>query len=268
MNRFTALFSLALLAMLLAACGAPVPQPLLATAVAGSPTAIKPAGTLTATPDLCSQASLPATVKIVNTYVYEFDKYASLSTTVPQSQLTQMITAMQAIRKAASGQIVPPCMTDLKHYALLYMDTTIQTLISFQANPKMETLNAGIMQARKYSDQYAGELARLVGATLAAPAGTGSATAASQPAETATLEAVMVMNPGPNALNLRIQPSLTAQAVGVLDANMSTKFLGRTADGEWLLVEVPGKPDEKAWVYASLVQLMSGNPGTVPIATP
>ncbi len=268
MNRFIALLSLMLLAMLLAACGAPVPQPVPVTVVANSPTAMKPASTLTATPDLCSQANLPATVKIVNSYVYEFDKYASLSTTVPQSQLTQMITAMQAIRKGASEQAVPPCMTDLKHYALLYMDTALPTLISFQASPKMETLNAGIVQARKYNDQYAAELARLVGATVAAPAGTASAGAPSQPAETATPEVVMVTNPGPNALNLRAMPSLTAQTIGALDANTNTKVLGRSADGEWLLVEVPGKPDQKAWVYASLVQLMSGNPGAVPIATP
>ncbi len=268
MNKLAIIGSFSALSILLAAC-ATAPLPALSPSATPAPSATpSPAGPLTPTPDLCSEANLPATAKFVNAYVYQFDKYATISPTVPQSQLPQIITAMQAIRKAASDQAVPPCVTDLKHYALLYMDTTVQTLISFQANPKIETLTAGIQQSKKYNDQYAAELARLVGVTLAAPSGTGLPGAGTKPAQTPTPEVAMVMNPGPNALNLRVLPSLTAQAVASLDANLSTKVLGRSADGEWLLVEVPGKPDQKAWVYASLVQFTSGDPGKLPIATP
>jgi hypothetical protein len=43
-----------------------------------------------------------------------------------------------------------------------------------------------------------------------------------------------------------------------------TPAFGRTADGLWYQVEVPGQPGQKAWVSTAVVQI-SGEP---PIVTP
>ncbi len=262
------------LALAAAACGPAVP-----VSPTASPTStpfqlptLPPGVTATATPDLCTPDRMPNTVKFVNNYVYEFDKYAAQSTTAPRSQLAQLISAMQTIRKTADTQIVPPCVATLKADALQYMDTVISTLVSFQANPKVETLSAGITQARQYSDAYANELRRLLGTPLA-PAGTpgttvAQATQTTASAPAATTQTVMVTNPGPNPLNLHVSPSLTSQTIATLDANVSTQALARSVNGDFLLVNIPNIAGKTAWVYASLVQFTSGSAAVLPVATP
>ncbi len=265
MNMKSTLLSCSLLSMslLLAACGAKAPSSTpVATTAAGTAAPSVPSVTPSATPDLCAQASLPESVKIVNTYVHQFDNYSSLSVQVPASQLPQLIASMKGIRQALGDQGVPPCLTSLKHYALQYMDTVIQTVTGFQAKPDINALNAGIEQARKYNDQYAGELASLLGVTLGAPSGTPAAEVTDTPS------AITVTNPGPNPLNLHVSPSLTSQSIGLLNANETATALGKSANGEWIQIEVPGQAGTRAWVYASLVQYTSGDPNVLPVATP
>lgn len=263
MKKSLFFFAVITLSMLLSACGSKPPQPVTATtAAAGTVEATLPAVTPSATPDLCTQAQLPETVKIVNTYMKQFGNYSSLSVQVPGAYLPQLITTMKSIRQALQQQPVPPCLTDLKHYALQYMDTVVLTVVSFQANPNLESLNAGIEQARSYNDQYALELARLLGVTLAPENVTPVAANTPAPA------GATVMNPGPNPLNLHVAPSLTSESIAMLDATQSANAIGKSSNGEWIQIEVPGKPGTRAWVYASLVQYTTGDPGTLPVATP
>jgi len=99
----------------------------------------------------------------------QFDDYATLASNTQQSQLVQVIPPLQAIRRAAEDQLVPSCLKDLIGFQLLYMNTTIQTLLAFQSNAKADVTNAGIAQARQYHGQYTLELARLLGLTVVAP---------------------------------------------------------------------------------------------------
>lgn len=256
-------FALAIcLSLLLSACAANQPTQPASPAPASQAAATLPPVTPSATPDLCTQAQLPETVKAVNTYVRQFDNYSSLSVQVPAPQLPQMISAMKQIRQALQQQLVPPCLTDLKHYALQYMDTVILTVVTFQANPNIDSLNTGIQQARDYNDQYALELARLLGVTMAPENETPAAQA------TPTPGGATVVNPGPNPLNLHVAPSLTSESIAMLEANQSAMALGKSANGEWIKIEVPGKAGTSAWVYASLVQYASGDASVLPVATP
>jgi uncharacterized protein YraI len=59
-------------------------------------------------------------------------------------------------------------------------------------------------------------------------------------------------------------PDETSGGVATLPAGAVTPAFGRTEDGKWFQVEVPGQPGQKAWVSTSLVQI-SGEP---PIVTP
>jgi hypothetical protein len=65
----------------------------------------------------------------------------------------------------------------------------------------------------------------------------------------------MVTNSGTNELNLRNAPDFNAPAIAVLPVGGSTLALGRTADNQWILVQVPGQSDKNAWIYATVVQL-------------
>ncbi len=272
MNRLALVFASLGISMLLAACGSVPPSPTATMPSLPSATS-SPVGTLTPTPDLCSPALLPKSVSIVNFYVTRFEPYASLAGHVPSSQYPELISTMKDIRTATQAQPVPPCLIELKHDALMWMDATIQTLSTFQSQSVCATsvlsshpeacgtaLAAGETQARSYNDAYAAELARLAGITPVAP----SATPAT-PAATSTPLVAMVINAGPNPVNLRTFPSLTSEAVGSLAADVAATALGKTTNGDWLLIEIPGQPGHRAWVYASLVEFTNGSAGDLPV---
>ncbi len=125
-------------------------------------------------PDPCNAANLPSTIKPLNDLMREFDDYASLASNVMQSELVKVIPALQAIRRATEDHAVPACLADLKRYALLYMDTTIQALLAFQSNAPANAIATRIAQTRQSHDLYAREAARILGVTLPAPEATGS----------------------------------------------------------------------------------------------
>lgn len=271
MKRIALLGFLVSLSIVLAACAAPQTGPTAAPTSSSTPTSGAVVASVSGTPaaDLCSPANLPTTVLMIHNFKRQFNSYATLATTVAQSDLIKIIPAMQAIRRDTDAQSIPPCLTNLKRYALQYMDSVIKTLQDFQKSPNIQTLNAGIIQARQYSDEYDKELATLAGVTLQPNPTSGTPpTAAAQPAVTSTPAVATITNPGPNALNLHVSPSLTAQSIGVLDANLSTTAIGKSADGEFLLVQVPNQAGKTAWVYASLVQFTAGEQGALPVATP
>lgn len=265
MNKSALLCAIIAGSMVLSAC---------ASFTTPTPTAVPtntPAGP-SPTPDPCSQESLPQTVKLVNDHMRQFDDYAALASSVAQSQLPQVVPPMQTIKRTTEDQAIPGCLNALKKFALQYMDTTIQTLLAFEAGAKAQALAAGILQARKYHDQYVVELARLLGVTLAAPTATATTAsgtpAANVPTPTSTAVTAVVTNPGPNPVNMHVTPSLTAQTIATLGASESAQALGKTPNGEWILVALPGQAGQTAWIYTSVIQFTGGDLNTLPVANP
>jgi hypothetical protein len=72
---------------------------------------------------------------------------------------------------------------------------------------------------------------------------------------------VIATNNGPAAVELRSTPSLDGQGLGVLDIGQQALAIGRSADGYWIMVEVPGLPGRVAWIYAALTQLSGPSEG-------
>ncbi len=246
---------LLVISLLLAGCGAFKPAP------TATPS-------LSPTPDLCSSANLTATVTRVNDLMRQFDDYATLASNTQQAQLVQVIPPMQAIRRSAEDQVVEPCVKNLIGYQLLYMNTTLQTLLDFQANAKPDTLNAGIAKARQAHDQYTLELAHLLGLTVVAPPSSTPGTPAPQSTATTAAAAFSVVNPGADPVNLHASASLASQTIGSLAANQSAVALGKSPAGDWVLVEIPGQAGQKAWAFTTLLKFSSGDPATLPVATP
>jgi hypothetical protein len=232
-----------------------------------------PTDTLTpspsSTPDLCSGANLQSEVKMINDLMRQFDDYSTLAFNTPQSQLVQVIPAMQTIRRTAQDQVVPPCLQVLKNYQLLYMNTAIETLLVFESNSKSTALGGGIAQSRLYHDQYTIELAHLLGLTLVSPP---TVTAGAQSAGTTTPLAagpatgfvdMVVTNPGPNVINLRATSSLASPVLGILNVGQATAAVNQTGDGKWFQVYLPGQPGKTAWLLAALVKI-NGTPVPTP----
>jgi hypothetical protein len=210
---------------------------------------------VTATPDLCSSVNLPGEVAKVNKLMREFDDYSELASNTPQSQLVALIPEMQRILRDAQDLPVPACLQSLKNLQMAHMNLVIQTLMAFMNNTDVQLINAGIAQARELHGKYDIELARLLGITLAPQSTPLPGTSATPEGNVAPTQAVTVTNAGPSGINLRSAPGLDAPESGILNAQASTIALGRSADDQWILVEIPGQPGQTAWVYAALVQL-------------
>ena len=224
---------------------------------------------LTATPDLCSASNLPNTVKPVNDLMRQFDDYAALASSTPQSQLVQEIPPLQTIRRAAENQAVPPCLKQLKVDQLSYMDTLIQTLLAFNANASSDVLKGGSAQAQQYHNQYVIELAHLLGMTVVVPP---SITPGTPPTpgkiSTPAPSAITITNPGPNPINLHSSASLTSATIGTMNVGASAVAVGKSAAGDWVLIQVPGQSGKTVWLYATLIKFTSGDITSLPVATP
>lgn len=223
------------------ACGGD--QPAIATVVPSLPA--------TLTPDPCSEANLPAEVAKINKLMREFDDYSALASNTPQSQLVAVIPEMQRVLREAEDQPVPACLTDLKGLQVSHMRTVVQTLLAFIGSTDAAAVNSGIAQARELHTQYDIEMARLLGITLTV----STAAPTNPPPQPSATPTPMVTNSGTNELNLRNAPDFNAPAIAVLPVGGSTLALGRTADNQWILVQVPGQSDKNAWVYTTVVQL-------------
>jgi uncharacterized protein YraI len=66
-------------------------------------------------------------------------------------------------------------------------------------------------------------------------------------------------------INVRSGPGTFYDKVGVLLVGQTAVAKGRSAGGEWILIEYPGAPGGTAWVYAPLVSI---TPGELPIIAP
>lgn len=61
-----------------------------------------------------------------------------------------------------------------------------------------------------------------------------------------------------DGINVRSGPNTLYDAVGILMPGQSAAVKGRTSDGDWLLIEYAGAPNDQAWVYSNLVDLTAG----------
>jgi len=237
-----------------------------------TPTVTSSTSTPSVTPtlDLCSTSNLPLSVRPVNDLMRQFDDYATLARSTPQSQLVQVIPPLQTIRRAAENQAVPPCLKQLKVDQLSYMDTQIQTLLAFDANASSDVLKGGSAQAQQYHNQYVIELARLLGMTVVVPPSITPGTPPT-PGKTGTPpapSAITITNPGPNQINLHASASLTSQTVGTMNVGASAVAVGKTAAGDWVLIQVPGQSGKTVWIYATLIKFAKGDITSLPVATP
>jgi hypothetical protein len=96
----------------------------------------------------------------------EFDDASVLASHLPREQLSASIQELQRIRREAEDEEIPACLTNLKAYQVAHMNSVITTLVAFLGGNDTKTLEQGIAVARQQHDQYAIELARVLGLTV------------------------------------------------------------------------------------------------------
>jgi hypothetical protein len=87
------------------------------------------------------------------------------------------------------------------------------------------------------------------------------------PTVTGTPRGVTVSIPLSNndPTNLRSGPGVFYDLVGIMAPGQEFPALGRSAGGDWVMLEYIGAPDNIAWVYSPLVII---SPGELPIIEP
>lgn len=259
------IFILLLLIFTISACGSeptPATEKPLPTTPIPAPVSID-----TPTPDPCAPEKIAVEVEKVHKLMREFDDASMLASNTPVEQLNPSIADLQRIRRDAEDQVVPVCLANLKKYQLEHMNSVINILMAFMSGIDQETLNQSVILARQQHDQYSLELAAILGLDVI-PAPTMAPTDEVPAAfSTPTATGPFVTNPGPTAVNLRAQPNLSANTLGIMAIGASAAVLGRTADALWYQIEFPDQPGKTAWVYVSLVQI-SDPMVDLPVLTP
>ncbi len=166
---FPALF-LSIGVLTAAACNSAVPTTPTASTTLEMPASALPSQTPAFSFDPCSPEYIDKTVRPLNDLMRQFHSYAALASYVMHSELVKVIPVLEAVRQATEEQVVPSCLTDLRRYALTYMDAVIQFLTDLPSTPEVAAVATGIAQTRQLDDQYSHELTRLLGGTPAAPA--------------------------------------------------------------------------------------------------
>jgi hypothetical protein len=67
------------------------------------------------------------------------------------------------------------------------------------------------------------------------------------------------------SINVRSGPGVFFDKVGVLLAGQVAAVRGRSAGGDWVMIDYPGGPNNTGWIYAPVVQI---SPGELPIIEP
>lgn len=249
--------------VVLAACGALQPA-------APEPSAT-PEPSVTTTPDACAPENLTTQVEGIHRIMREFDDAVALASSITRDLLPDRIEELQRIRREAEDLRPPSCLQSLKDLQLVHMNTVIQTMLAFMNGADEETVSQGLNLGRQIHNQYMIEMARAMGSTpeaVALPAFGGLAMPTVVDGTVQPTPSVpVVSNPGPAPVNLRINATLDGQTLGMLDVGGSALALGRSVDGFWTMVEVPGLPGQVAWVYTALVQI-AGPAETLPIVAP
>lgn len=238
---------------------------ILLSACADRPTEIiAPTASATSTPDPCAPGNIVSQIDKVNRHMREFDDASALAASTPRDQLRPAIAELQRIRRAAEDLDVPACLTNLKKYQVAHMNLVISSLLAFMGGAEQQTVTEGIQRSRQLHDQYTLEIARLMGITLVPVTQSPSSAPA---AGASTPAGNFVINPGPATVNMRAAPAWDALNLGLLDVGQTAVAIGRTADNQWFLIEMPGASGQTAWVFASLVTL-SGPVDVLTVVTP
>ena len=67
------------------------------------------------------------------------------------------------------------------------------------------------------------------------------------------------------SVNVRSGPGVFFDKVGVLLPGQEAPVIGRSAGGDWVMMDYPGAPNNIGWIYAPVVQI---SPGELPIIEP
>ena len=193
----------------------------------------------TATPDPCAAENLLEEVEKIQDLVNEFQDSWIAANSTPQVMIILPIMELQAVRRDLQKLDVPVCEEAIKTASLKYMNSTINYLVFFMANPDPtdENLIASQQNGQVLWQVVLEEFNKvLTSAGLVSEELPDIGITAPQ----TTDSGVIVGNESTQGVNVRSEPNINAGIISRLEPGMQAIGLARNESGDWLLVNLDG----------------------------
>ena len=213
------------------------------------PTPIPTTPMPTATPDPCAAENLLDEVAKVQDLVNEFQDIWIVANVTLNTMMVFPIMEMQAVRRDLQKLDVPACEEAIKTASLNYMNSTINSLVLFMANPDPTDEN---LIASQQDSQVLWQLVLEEFNNILTSTGLVSEELPDigiTPPQT-TDSGVIVGNESTQGVNVRSQPDINADIISQLEPGMQAIGLSRNEPGDWLLVNLDGVI---GWVSTEMV---------------
>jgi len=213
------------------------------------PTPIPATPMPTATPDPCAAENLLDEVAKVQDLVNEFQDSWIAANSTPQVMIILPIMELQAVRRDLQKLDVPACEEAIKTASLNYMNSTINYLVFFMANPDPtdEKLIASQQNGQVLWQVVLEEFNKVL--TSAGLVSEELPDIGITPPQT-TDSGVIVGNESTQRVNVRRQPDINADIISQLEPGMQAIGLSRNESGDWLQVNLDGVI---GWVNTEMV---------------
>ena len=208
------------------------------------------------TPDLCSKENILEEVGKIEKFMGEFDDIKFVANLTQQEQLANPILELQKVRRQVEYLELPSCLDTLKSFTIEYMDNVIIYLAYFMGGSARELVNDEINNSQELRISYEKELASLLGVDFVPPATVTPLALAATSVPDQAGEAMLVVNPGTQQVNIRMEPYIDASIIGYLQPAESAVAVSRNESSEWIAVLLPGVEEPTlGWIYAEVVVL-------------
>ncbi len=204
-----------------------------------NPTPIPSTPMPTATPNPCASENLLDEVAKVQDLVNEFQDSWVAANSTPQVMIILPILEMQAVRRDLQKLDVPACEEAIKTASLNYMNSTINYLVFFMANPDPTDEN---LIASQQNGQVLWQVVLEEFNKVLTSAGLVSEELPDIGITTpqTTDSGVIVGNENTQGVNVRSQPNINAGIISRLAPGMQAIGLARNEPWDWLLVNLDG----------------------------
>lgn len=234
--------------------------------------------------NLCAPGFVAEVVKPLTALMQAFDDTTDIAYYMPRPQVSAQITELQSYRRQVTMIEVPSCLLQLKAAQIKYMDSVINTLLAFLGGAKGEVTISGLEISLQFRARYENELTNLLGVTstprpttialsegqliVSSPTGTQISNSSTpsivevsptvipvQDTATPTPFSAMAVVSNPEGVNVRFGPGVLYGYDTVIPQYEELEILGKSENGEWLLVADSSSLGALGWIFAPLVQL-------------
>ncbi len=225
--------------------------------------------------DPCDLSVLRNTIAPFDSLLRAFDDTSVVALNLPRNAVTDPTLRLQEYRRDVQDLEAPVCVATLKQDMLSYMDTVINTLVGFIGGVTPAQAQASLEGAVPFRTRLEEQLGQLLEATITPSATllqqasipvTGNSQVANATPSPSITPVPLGSVQNPKGANVRFGPGVDYSFQYILEEGAAVELIGRSEDGQWILVRVPDRQEVTGWILAPLLST-DIDPGSLPVFT-